>query len=116
MFGSGIEFTHPNERGEYEVAEGISAQLFRCILEYYKGNMIRCPPTVSVQELREACDYLLIPFDASTVKAQNLSRSIDIDCNRRSYFYYCLTIFQGDCCMNYLTTEHVISLSSFWRN
>ncbi|KAK7578257.1 hypothetical protein V9T40_010462 [Parthenolecanium corni] len=72
MFGSGIEFAHPNERGEYEVAEGISAQLFRCILEYYKGNMIRCPPTVSVQELREACDYLLIPFDASTIKAQNL--------------------------------------------
>ena len=63
---------HANERGEYEVAEGISASVFRAILEYYKGGMIRCPPTVSVQELREACDYLLVPFDASTVKCQNL--------------------------------------------
>ncbi|XP_065213928.1 BTB/POZ domain-containing protein 10 [Planococcus citri] len=72
MFSSGLEFTHPNERGEYEVAEGISAQVFRAILDYYRGNVIRCPTTVPVQELREACDYLLIPFDAGTVKAQNL--------------------------------------------
>lgn len=72
MFSSGMEFTHPNERGEYEVAEGISAMVFRAILEYYKGGMIRCPPTVSVQELREACDYLLVPFDANTVRCQNL--------------------------------------------
>lgn len=72
MFSSGIEFAQPNERGEYEVAEGISAMVFRAILEYYKGGVIRCPPTVTVQELREACDYLLIPFDASTVKCQNL--------------------------------------------
>lgn len=72
MFSSGIEFTHPNERGEYEVAEGISATVFRAILEYYRGGTIRCPPTVFVQELREACDYLLVPFDANTVRCQNL--------------------------------------------
>lgn len=73
MFSSGIEFAQPNDRGEYEVAEGISAMVFRAILEYYKGSVIRCPPTVTVQELREACDYLLVPFDANTVKCQNLS-------------------------------------------
>ncbi|XP_011688350.1 PREDICTED: BTB/POZ domain-containing protein 10 isoform X2 [Wasmannia auropunctata] len=72
MFSSGVEYAQPNERGEYEVADGISAMVFRAILEYYKGAVIRCPPTVSVQELREACDYLLVPFDASTVKCQNL--------------------------------------------
>lgn len=72
MFSSGMEFMHPNERGEYEVADGISAMAFRAILEYYKGGMIRCPPTVTVQELREACDYLLVPFDAHTVRCQNL--------------------------------------------
>ncbi|XP_012223749.1 BTB/POZ domain-containing protein 10 isoform X2 [Linepithema humile] len=72
MFSSGVEYAQPNERGEYEVADGISAMVFRAILEYYKGGIIRCPPTVSVQELREACDYLLVPFDASTVKCQNL--------------------------------------------
>lgn len=74
MFSSGIEFTHSNDRGEFEVAEGISATVFRAILEYYKGGIIRCPPTVSVQELREACDYLLVPFDAHTVRCQNLSK------------------------------------------
>ena len=74
MFGSSLEYTHQNERGEYEVAEGISAMVFRAILEYYKGGLIRCPPTVSVQELREACDYLLVPFDAQTVRCQNLSK------------------------------------------
>jgi len=76
MFSSGVEYAQPNERGEYEVADGISAMVFRAILEYYKGGIIRCPPTVSVQELREACDYLLVPFDASTVKCQNLSKCI----------------------------------------
>lgn len=72
MFSSGMEFTHPNERGEYEVADGISHTVFRAILEYYRNGVIRCPPTVSVQELREACDYLLIPFTADTIRCQNL--------------------------------------------
>lgn len=72
MFSSGLEFTHPNERGEYEVADGISHTVFRAILEYYRNGVIRCPPTVSVQELREACDYLLIPFTADTIRCQNL--------------------------------------------
>lgn len=74
MFGSSLEnnFTRPNDRGEYEVAEGISATVFRAILEYFKTGVVRCPPSVSVPELREACDYLLIPFDAQTVKCHNL--------------------------------------------
>lgn len=74
MFSSGLDFTHTNDRGEYEVADGISAMVFRAILEYYKGGLIKCPPTVSVQELREACDYLLVPFDAQTVRCQNLRK------------------------------------------
>ncbi|XP_055611903.1 BTB/POZ domain-containing protein 10 isoform X2 [Uranotaenia lowii] len=72
MFSSGMDFTHPNERGEYEVADGISHSVFRAILEYYRNGVIRCPPTVSVQELREACDYLLIPFTVDTIRCQNL--------------------------------------------
>lgn len=72
MFNYNMEYTQPNERGEYEIAEGISATVFRAILEFYKGNVIKCPPSVTVQELREACDYLLLPFDANTVKCQNL--------------------------------------------
>ncbi|XP_068142372.1 BTB/POZ domain-containing protein KCTD20 isoform X1 [Drosophila tropicalis] len=72
MFGTGFQFVHPNERGDYDVADGISHLVFRAILEYYKSGIIRCPPTVSVPELKEACDYLLIPFDATTVRCQNL--------------------------------------------
>lgn len=78
MFSSGLDFTHTNDRGEYEIADGISAMVFRAILEYYKGGLIKCPPTVSVQELREACDYLLIPFDAQTVRCQNLRKIINL--------------------------------------
>lgn len=74
MFSSGMEFTHTNERGEYEVAEGISHSVFRAIINFYRNGIIRCPPTVSVQELREACDYLLIPFDATTIRCQNLRK------------------------------------------
>ncbi|WAR08255.1 BTBDA-like protein, partial [Mya arenaria] len=65
-------FTRPNERGEYEVAEGLSASVFRAILDFYRDGVIRCPPNITVQELREACDYLLLPFDSMTVKCQNL--------------------------------------------
>lgn len=72
MFTSGLEFARKNSRGEFEVADGISAVLFRALLDYYRTGVVRCPPAVSVQELKEACDYLLIPFDASTVRCQNL--------------------------------------------
>uniref|UniRef100_A0A0B6YRT0 BTB domain-containing protein n=1 Tax=Arion vulgaris TaxID=1028688 RepID=A0A0B6YRT0_9EUPU len=74
MFTSSLEnnFTRPNERGEFEVADGISATVFRAILDYYKTGVVRCPPSVPVHELREACDYLLVPFDAFTVRCQNL--------------------------------------------
>ncbi|CAG9801580.1 unnamed protein product [Chironomus riparius] len=72
MFSSGIEWQVPNERGEYEVAEGLSSTVFRAILDYYKCGYIKCPSGVSVQELREACDYLMVPFDAQTIRCQNL--------------------------------------------
>ncbi|KAK2187877.1 hypothetical protein NP493_152g04025 [Ridgeia piscesae] len=74
MFSSSLDnnFTRPNERGEYEVADGISSTIFRAVLDYYKTGTVRCPPSVSVQELREACDYLLVPFSAATIKCQNL--------------------------------------------
>ncbi|XP_059402619.1 BTB/POZ domain-containing protein 10-like isoform X1 [Carassius carassius] len=75
MFGSGREhnFTRPNEKGEYEVAEGISSTVFRAILDYYKSGIIRCPDGISIPELREACDYLCIAFDCSTIKCRDLS-------------------------------------------
>ncbi|KAG7274837.1 hypothetical protein CRUP_038810, partial [Coryphaenoides rupestris] len=54
MFGSGRDhnFTRPNEKGEFEVADGISSTVFRAIL---------------------ACDYLCISFNYSTIKCRDLS-------------------------------------------
>ncbi|KAI1307973.1 BTB/POZ domain-containing protein KCTD20 [Halotydeus destructor] len=69
--GAGL-LTRPNERGEFQVAEGVSATVFRAVLEFYQTGRIRCPPSVSAADLREACDYLLIPFNSSTVKCVNL--------------------------------------------
>ncbi|TNN14740.1 BTB/POZ domain-containing protein [Schistosoma japonicum] len=50
----------------------ISAQVFRTILDYYLIGRMSCPPGVSVQELKEACDYFLIPFNQQTVRCENL--------------------------------------------
>jgi BTB/POZ domain-containing protein 10 len=71
MFSSTLE-NKPNERGEYAVAYGISATIFKAVLDFYKHGIIKCPPTVSIQELKEACDYLLIPFDGKTVRCHDL--------------------------------------------
>jgi BTB/POZ domain-containing protein 10 len=62
----------PNERGEYEIANGISATIFRALLDFYSIGTIRCPPSISIQDLREACDYFLIPFDQLTIQCQDL--------------------------------------------
>lgn len=47
MFGSGREynFTRPNEKGEYEVAEGISSTVFRAILVRRLVFALRLPLT-----------------------------------------------------------------------
>ncbi|XP_037538573.1 BTB/POZ domain-containing protein 10 [Nematolebias whitei] len=75
MFSTGRDnnFTRPNEKGEFEVADGISSTVFRAILDYYRSGIIRCPDGVSIPELREACDYLCISFSYSTIKCRDLS-------------------------------------------
>ncbi|XP_055106803.2 BTB/POZ domain-containing protein 10-like [Symphalangus syndactylus] len=75
MVGSGREhnFTRPNKKEEYEVAEGIGSTVFQAILDYYKTGIIHCPDGISIPELREACDYLCIFFEYSTVKCKDLS-------------------------------------------
>ncbi|CAF3300045.1 unnamed protein product [Rotaria socialis] len=73
MFSSSWETSLiPNQRGEYEIANGISATIFRALLDFYSIGTIRCPPSVSIQDLREACDYFLIPFDQLTIQCQDL--------------------------------------------
>lgn len=57
MFGSGREhnFTRPNEKGEYEVAEGIGSTVFRAILVSIYGerstkNIVRTSVAVSIKK------------------------------------------------------------------
>ncbi|XP_015274929.1 PREDICTED: BTB/POZ domain-containing protein KCTD20 isoform X1 [Gekko japonicus] len=75
MFGPGREynFTRPNEKGEYEIAEGIGSTVFRTVLDYYKTGVIHCPDGISIPDLRDTCDYLCINFDFNTIKCQDLS-------------------------------------------
>ncbi len=42
------------------------------VKDFYSVGTIRCPPSVSIQDLREACDYFLIPFDQLTIQCQDL--------------------------------------------
>uniref|UniRef100_A0A1I8BYR2 BTB_3 domain-containing protein n=1 Tax=Meloidogyne hapla TaxID=6305 RepID=A0A1I8BYR2_MELHA len=70
--GNNIDLVRPNEQNEYDVAEGISAPCFRVIMDYYHRGIMNCPPVVAVSELREACDYLMVPFNVNTVKCQDL--------------------------------------------
>lgn len=72
MFSSTTFENKPNEKGEFSVAYGISSCIFRAILDFYKHGIIKCPPNVSIKELKEACDYLLIPFDGSTIRSYDL--------------------------------------------
>ncbi|KAH7950492.1 hypothetical protein HPB49_024583 [Dermacentor silvarum] len=83
MLSSSLEnnFARPNERGDYEVAEGLSDDVFRAILGDYNTGVIYCPSCVTVPELRAACDYLIIPFDAQPVKRDNLSGFLHEFCN-----------------------------------
>eukprot|EP00096_Caligus_rogercresseyi_P009292 TRINITY_DN3130_c0_g1_i1.p1 TRINITY_DN3130_c0_g1~~TRINITY_DN3130_c0_g1_i1.p1 ORF type:complete len:377 (-),score=117.76 TRINITY_DN3130_c0_g1_i1:229-1335(-) len=73
MFSPSSHFDfRPNSNGEYEVGEGISASVFQSILGYYETGVVHCPIHVSVTELREACDYFLIPFNSSSVRCRDL--------------------------------------------
>lgn len=53
----------------------ICACLFAALpQDYYKTGVIRCPDGISIPELREACDYLCISFEYSTIKCRDLSK------------------------------------------
>ncbi|XP_078402987.1 BTB/POZ domain-containing protein 10-like isoform X2 [Cetorhinus maximus] len=75
MFTSGREnnVTKANKKGEYEIAEGITSTVFRAVLDYYTTGIIQCPDGISVQELRDACDYLCINFNHNTIRCRDLS-------------------------------------------
>ncbi|XP_043572229.1 BTB/POZ domain-containing protein KCTD20-like [Chiloscyllium plagiosum] len=75
MFTSGQDHkvTQPKQKGEHEIAEGLSSTVFRAVLDYYTTGVIQCPDGISVQELRDACDYLCINFSHNTIRCRDLS-------------------------------------------
>lgn len=73
MLRPGAVTVQPNENGEYVLNETVSATVFKALLDYYTTGFIRCPPGVSICELRETCDYFLIPFNAENVTCDNLA-------------------------------------------
>ena len=62
----------PNESGEYEIGDTVSSSVFKALLDYYTTGTIKCPPGVSLSELRETCDYFLIPFNAENIVCENM--------------------------------------------
>ncbi|CAD5119069.1 unnamed protein product [Dimorphilus gyrociliatus] len=74
MFGTGLEhnMTRPNERGEFDIGSDFSAAACRAVLSFYKTAKIQIPPGVNVHDVRDAADFLLIPFNIETVKSHNL--------------------------------------------
>ena len=69
----GVVSVQPNENGEYVLNETVSATVFKALLDYYTTGVIRCPPGIPIGELRETCDYFLIPFTAENVSCENLA-------------------------------------------
>lgn len=53
---------------------GVPANVFRVILDYYLLGKMTCPPDVSVRQLKQACEYFLIPFNHETVSCSNLRK------------------------------------------
>lgn len=65
--------------------------------DYYKSGIIHCPDGVSIPELREACDYLCISFNYSTIKCRDLSEytadTLPVFCVRATGSHSCYTHF-----------------------
>ncbi len=75
MFGPSLDhnLTKKNAKGEYEIAGYVTDEIFKLILEFYKLGFIRIPSHVQVSEVKLACDYFLVPFNAETIRASNMA-------------------------------------------
>lgn len=76
MFGSRTktELTKPNDNGDYVIEQDVTPESFAAILKFYKEGKIKCPPTVAVSELHDACRYFMIPFTHISVQCEDLGK------------------------------------------
>lgn len=73
MFGENMNrFTKENDAGEYKI-DSVTPLVFKAILGYYTCNEITVPYDTNMYEIKEACDFFLIPFNTSTILSENLS-------------------------------------------
>lgn len=49
--------------------------MYYILKDYYKSGVITIPASESIQEVKEACDYMMIPFNEKTIRTSNLSKS-----------------------------------------
>jgi hypothetical protein len=76
MFGSSFEtqLSKASGSGDYVLSHSTSPATFKAILDFYKHGYMRCPPNVAVAELRDACEYLLIPFNHQSVRCEDMGK------------------------------------------
>eukprot|EP00730_Choanoeca_flexa_P016342 TRINITY_DN7694_c0_g1_i3.p1 TRINITY_DN7694_c0_g1~~TRINITY_DN7694_c0_g1_i3.p1 ORF type:complete len:437 (+),score=68.85 TRINITY_DN7694_c0_g1_i3:105-1415(+) len=74
MFGSGRHLIQPNENGDYIIDQEISPEAFAAVLDYYRHGRIKCPPTVAVSELRDACDFFQLEFSTARVQCEDVAK------------------------------------------
>eukprot|EP00049_Salpingoeca_infusionum_P005507 m.92942 g.92942 ORF g.92942 m.92942 type:complete len:507 (-) comp12992_c0_seq9:2286-3806(-) len=72
MFGSSAALTKPNDNGDYVLDYQVSHEAFAAVLKFYKTGQLKCPPTVSLSELRAVCDYFCIPFSHEHILCDDL--------------------------------------------
>lgn len=101
---------------------------------------MRCPPCVSIGQLRSACEYFIIPFSTKTIKSFNLGklwwicRSVLVKQISVNYIFVALVIMKTitykfssneklkliDCCFflikYYLITEKIIHFKNSFGN
>ena len=73
MFGENMgRFTKENEAGEFKI-DSVTPAVFKAILGYYLTGEITVPYDTNMYEIKEACDFFLIPFNTDTILSENLS-------------------------------------------
>eukprot|EP00045_Choanoeca_perplexa_P015504 m.196006 g.196006 ORF g.196006 m.196006 type:complete len:436 (-) comp17008_c0_seq5:1539-2846(-) len=74
MFGSGRSLVRPNENGDYIIDHEVSPEAFAAVLDYYRHGRIKCPPTVAVSELHDACDFFQLEFSTASVQCEDVAK------------------------------------------
>ena len=97
MFGSAREqgLARANSQGSFALENThIAADALLCALSYYRnGGTIVCPPDLDVEDLVEACEYLMIDVSLKTISCRNLGKLMHVLSNRGAANHFIDTYF-----------------------